>query len=250
MVQAPAPPHRRHRRTWPPPRAFPAWHPVSTAGRSYRSTTPPPWPTTRLRRHQHAGGHVGPGQRVRRRASARRRGCRDDGREPVGLAVRARGPRLHRGRVLRGRRRADTRDGGHDYAAVFVLGDHAVRVSGTFRDDEAVDAALAGLEVVPAAEWVGLLPDDAVLPSARGSTVDEMLTGIPLPPGFDPAALRSASTIASRYDLGAAVTGSVACRWIDSWVAGRVSGDAAAVQAAVDAMGTSPNWAILQDMAD
>jgi hypothetical protein len=77
-----------------------------------------------------------------------------------------------------------------------------------------------------------------------------MLTGIPLPPGFDPAPLRSASTITSRYHLGAEVTGSVACRWIDSWVASRSSGDAAAVQAAVDAMGTSPTWAILTDMAD
>jgi hypothetical protein len=142
------------------------------------------------------------------------------------------------------------RDDGFDYLTVLTVGDNAVQISGTFPDDEAADAALAGLTVIPAAEWLGLLPGEAVLPSERGATVDEMLTGIPLPPGFDPASLRSAQTIWSRYQVGAEVTGAVACRWIDSWVAGRASGDAAAVQAAVDAMGTSPDWAILTEMAD
>jgi hypothetical protein len=141
-------------------------------------------------------------------------------------------------------------DIGIDSLTVLTLGDHVVRITGMFPDDDAADAALAGLVVVPAAEWLGLLPDGAVLPSERGATVDEMLTGIPLPSGFDPKPLRSAPSIWSRYQLGAELTGSVACRWIDSWVAGRASGDTAAVQAAVDAMGTSPRWAVLTEMAD
>jgi hypothetical protein len=139
-------------------------------------------------------------------------------------------------------------DIGFTYVTLLTVGDIEVRIRGEFPDDAAVDRALAGLVIVPAAEWLALLPDSAVLPSERRATVDEMLTGIPLPPGFDPAPLKSASTIRSRYQVGVQVTGSVTCGWLDSWTAGRATGDAPAVQAAVDAMATSPTWPILTEM--
>ncbi|HEY7070193.1 MAG TPA: hypothetical protein VH479_08775 [Acidimicrobiales bacterium] len=141
-------------------------------------------------------------------------------------------------------------DIGFEYMTLLTVGDNEVRITGHFRDDDTIDAALAGLVTVPATEWLALLPADTVLPSERAATVDEMLTGLPLPPGFDPAPLRSADTISNRYQVGAQVTGSVACPWFDSWAAGLASGDTAAVQAAVDAMASAPQWPILTEMAD
>jgi hypothetical protein len=75
-----------------------------------------------------------------------------------------------------------------------------------------------------------------------------MLAGIPLPPGFDAASIPTSDAVRDRYQLGAQVAGTVACAWIDRWVAARRDGDEAAVREAVDAMATSTSWPILREM--
>ena len=106
---------------------------------------------------------------------------------------------------------------------------------------------MATLEVLPAETWVTLVP--AVLPSQRPAVVDGMLADIPLPPGFDPEAVRASTpAVPGPYHVGADVTGAVACGWIDSWVAARAAGDSAAAQAAVDALATAHDWDVLVEM--
>jgi len=51
-----------------------------------------------------------------------------------------------------------------------------------------------------------------------------------------------------RYQLGAKVAGSVACRWIERWIGADAAGDTQAAQQAIDAMATSRRWAILVEM--
>ncbi len=96
--------------------------------------------------------------------------------------------------------------------------------------------------------WLSALPPSVVKPSNRAATVDEMLKGIPLPPGFDAAALKRGDTVSDRYQLGARVAGSVACDWLDRWTEGLAKGDRAEVQQAKDALATSHDWPILQEM--
>jgi hypothetical protein len=97
--------------------------------------------------------------------------------------------------------------------------------------------------------WLSAMPPSVVQPSDRAATVDEMLRGIPLPPGFDPAALRRGDTVSDRYQLGVKVAGSVACEWLDRWTEGLAKGDRAEVQQAKNALATSHDWAILQELA-
>jgi hypothetical protein len=51
-----------------------------------------------------------------------------------------------------------------------------------------------------------------------------------------------------RYHLGAALTGQVACTWIDQWLTATAAGDAAAADEAAAAMSGSHDWAILEEM--
>jgi hypothetical protein len=78
----------------------------------------------------------------------------------------------------------------------------------------------------------------------------DMLDGVPLPPGFSVAPLlhAHANTVLDRYQLGAKVTGAVACAWLDRWVAARNAGDARGVREAVGALATSQDWRVLHGM--
>jgi hypothetical protein len=73
---------------------------------------------------------------------------------------------------------------------------------------------------------------------------------MPLPEGFDSDPLEQGDAVRDRYQLGAIVSGAVACAWLDQWVAATAADDEASVQQAVDAMATSHGWAVLQQMND
>jgi hypothetical protein len=140
---------------------------------------------------------------------------------------------------------------GTSYMTVWRLGDHALQATGTFASPADHDALLASLVVEPPEVWAASLPADAILPSQRAATVDAMLADVPTPTGFDAGPLRSQpAAVHDRYQVGAHVTGAVACAWIESWVAASAAGDTAAVQAAVDAMATSHDWDVLVGMTD
>jgi hypothetical protein len=65
----------------------------------------------------------------------------------------------------------------------------------------------------------------------------------------NPLEHRGAQLVHDRYQLGAAVTGTVACMWIADWGHARAAGDTAAVRRAIAAMATAPRWPILREMA-
>jgi hypothetical protein len=114
--------------------------------------------------------------------------------------------------------------------------------------EDAYHQLLDSFEHTDVNTWLSAMPPSVVQPSDRGATVDEMLKGIPLPPGFDAAALKRGDTVSDRYQLGAKVAGSVACEWLDRWTEGLAKGDRAEVQQAKDALATSHDWPILQEM--
>lgn len=138
-------------------------------------------------------------------------------------------------------------DGGVDLAALWRSGEHSLEARAHLADEDEFRRALAALTEVDVDGWLSAMPANVVRPDVREDAIAGMLEGIPLPPGFDPATL-DGDGVSDRYQLGAQVTGAVSCGWLDTWVAATDRGDTAAAQAAVDAMATSRDWAILREM--
>lgn len=115
-------------------------------------------------------------------------------------------------------------------------------------DMQSLDELLAALKPVSTDTWIQALPPDAVPTSDRAAVVAQMLHGIPLPPGFTAADVPGQGLTNNRYQLGADVTGAVACTWLKQWSQARAAGDEAKVKQAIDAMATAPSWPILQEM--
>ncbi len=109
---------------------------------------------------------------------------------------------------------------------------------------------LASIQPTDVDTWLAALPERVVRPLERPEVVDQMLADVPVPPSVDVEALKGEASAASRYHLGAAVTSAVACAWLDQWAESVRTGDTAAAQEATDAMSTSRDWAILQEMED
>jgi hypothetical protein len=116
-------------------------------------------------------------------------------------------------------------------------------------DQAAFEERLGWLTEAEEAAWLAALPRTVVAPAQRDSVVAEMLRGIPTPKTFRPARVEDEGLPTDRYQVGADVTGTVACLWLRQWGAARRTGDKAAAAEAVKAMGTSKHWQVLHEMA-
>ncbi|MEV6286871.1 hypothetical protein [Kribbella sp. NPDC051770] len=121
----------------------------------------------------------------------------------------------------------------------------------TIRADLGSEAAyrslVAKLKTVDTDAWLDAMPDTIVKQSDAPRVVDEMLTGVPVPGGFDRERLLKVLVLA-RYHFGVMVTGEVACGWIGQWIAAKQSGDTVKLKEATAALAGSRSWKVLQDM--
>jgi hypothetical protein len=139
--------------------------------------------------------------------------------------------------------------GSNEYTAVWRDGDTTLIARGEMMEGAAGFAGLVqSLRDIGVAEWLRAVPERAVTPPEHADVVDEMLAGLPLPPGLDVDALRSGAATRDRYQLGAQVAGAVACGWLATWAKAKAARDDARVQRAVVALASSRDWAILQEM--
>jgi hypothetical protein len=136
-----------------------------------------------------------------------------------------------------------------DISAQFIYGGRALEFRATVTDMAMFRVELRALHQVDTTTWLRAMPPSVVKAADSGETIRQMLKGIPLPPGFDAARIRGAGLVHDRYQLGAAVTGTVACMWIADWNRARAAGDTATVKRAIAAMATAPRWPILREMA-
>jgi hypothetical protein len=139
--------------------------------------------------------------------------------------------------------------GAIDISAVFIDRGRSLEFRATVSDMAMFRAELRALSAVDASTWLRAMPLSVVKSADSGEAIRLMLKAIPLPPGFDAARIRGASLVHDRYQLGAAVTGTVACMWIADWSRARAAGDTAGVRRAIAAMATAPRWPILREMA-
>jgi hypothetical protein len=139
-------------------------------------------------------------------------------------------------------------EGTTDFTAHWRDGDHSLQLRGVFPSVDDYRAVAASLEPVDVDTWLSAMPESVVRPTARAASVEAMLADIPVHPRVDVERLKSSGRVSDRYQLGAAVTGAVACAWLEQWVDATAKGDEAPAQEAVDAMATSHDWAILLEM--
>ena len=108
---------------------------------------------------------------------------------------------------------------------------------------------VAGITVVDEATWQTNLPDGIVGSDDQQAVIDQLLTGVTVPAGFDRTSLESIGT-SDRYQFIAQLSGAVACAWLDQWFTGQETGDAALQTQAADALATSRDWPMLLEIDD
>ncbi len=126
-------------------------------------------------------------------------------------------------------------------------GANFLEIRSNLGSEQAYRNILGTLRQVDVQTWLDALPVSTVKPDQRAKALADILKGIPVPPGFDRGAIEDRG-VGDRYQLGAQVTGAVACGWIDHWRKGGQSGDERAVEEAVAAMRTARSWPILREM--
>lgn len=119
-----------------------------------------------------------------------------------------------------------------------------VRVSGLTRAE--FTDLVAQLEWTDDASFQASLPERFVTDDERPARIAEMLADVDVRPGFDKATVTSAQM--DPYQLGAAVTAAVACDLLEEYQRATTDGDEAAQEQAVDLLGRSRQWDVLQQM--
>jgi hypothetical protein len=148
-------------------------------------------------------------------------------------------------------RTATTVEYGHqgEYATMIApIGTVFVEVRGRLGGHAAYEEVLRSLRAVDIETWLAAMPASVVSPDARAHTVATMLRGVPYPPGFDPSLIENETAVLNHYQLGVRVADSIACGWVESWLAAQASGDGAAARDAVAAMASSHHWPLLLQM--
>lgn len=152
-----------------------------------------------------------------------------------------------------------------NYATVLSpQGNVFIEINGSFGSKQEYERVLRSLRTVSVDAWLGAMPPEVLRPAARSAAIAQMLRDMPVPPGFDTStlqfrvmpvppgsdtsALQSESALTDRFMLGKSLTGAVACGWLQRWLSATRTGDAAAAQKAVDAMGTARHWPVLLQM--
>jgi hypothetical protein len=133
--------------------------------------------------------------------------------------------------------------------AYWYEGAHLIEMRASVPDLAAFRERLEWLRRVGPEDWLDAMPARVVKAADYAATVESMLTGIPLPPGFDPSRLKTEGITTDRYQVGAAVGGAVACDWFRTWDEAVEGGDGATVKKAEAVLMKSESWPIFREMA-
>jgi hypothetical protein len=138
--------------------------------------------------------------------------------------------------------------GHRDITALFRYDGRVLEFRAGAADIDAFKVLLARLERVDTDTWLAAMPASVIKTPDRDSTTRRMLQGVPVPPGFHPKDIEGAHLTKDRYQLGAAVAGTVACQWFKRWSNARETNDRAKEREAITAMATAKEWPVLSEM--
>jgi hypothetical protein len=134
--------------------------------------------------------------------------------------------------------------------ALWKEGGHLLELRTSVPNLAAFRERLGWLHRVDAKTWLDAMPAKVVKAAEYGATVHQMLHGIPLPPGFESNEIPNLRLTTDRYQVGAAVGGTVACAWFRYWGEARANHDAPAIQEAERVLLRSEtDWPIFRQMS-
>lgn len=127
--------------------------------------------------------------------------------------------------------------------ALWLADGYVFEVRANGLDVATFETYLVVIDEVDEETWLAQLPSDLVTPAERPDIVTEALAQLPLPDGFDGAALEGSPRVGRDVQaVRTEVTDAVICAWIDQWIEADDSGDRAAKAEAVAAMGSWRQW--------
>jgi hypothetical protein len=138
--------------------------------------------------------------------------------------------------------------GHRDITAVFRYDGRVLEFRAGAADVQAFKVLLATLTRVDTNAWLSAMPASVIKTSDRSGAIAQMLKGVTVPPGFATTDIKGADLTKDRYQLGAAVTGTVACQWFKFWSDARIANDAVKEREATAAMATAKDWPVLKEM--
>ncbi|HEY6730623.1 MAG TPA: hypothetical protein VI039_06320 [Solirubrobacterales bacterium] len=139
--------------------------------------------------------------------------------------------------------------GNRQMIALWAEGGYTLELRAAVPDLRAFEERLDWLTKVDSETWLDAMPAKVVKAADHDAAVREMLEAIPVPSTFRPSRVPDEGLTTNRYQVGAAVTGTVSCLWFRQWGQARRTGDTAAEVEAEKAMATSKTWPILHEMA-
>jgi hypothetical protein len=139
--------------------------------------------------------------------------------------------------------------GHRDITALFRYDGRVLEFRAGAADVNAFKVLLATLRRVDTDSWLSAMPASVIKTSDREVTINQMLQGVAVPPGFAPEDVKGSGLTKDRYQLGAAVAGTVACQWFKRWADARKANDRVKEREATAAMVTARSWPILHEMA-
>ena len=138
--------------------------------------------------------------------------------------------------------------GDREMLALWGEGGFLLELHAAVPDQAGMEERLGWVTKVDSGAWLDAMPAKVVKAADHEAVVTQMLKGIPLPATFSPARIPNEELTTDRYQVGAKVTGTVACLWLRQWGEATRSGDTAAADEAVKAMATARHWPILREM--
>jgi hypothetical protein len=139
--------------------------------------------------------------------------------------------------------------GHRDITALFRYDGRVLEFRAGVADIAAFRGLLAKLTRVDTDSWLSAMPASVVKAQDRGTVIKQMLQGVTVPPRFDPKDIKGPNLTKDRYQLGAAVVGTVACQWFKRWSDARHAGNRGKEQEAIAALATAQRWPIMKEMA-
>lgn len=122
-------------------------------------------------------------------------------------------------------------------------------IRGGFASTEEYQQVIGSLRLVDQATWEAALPPQIVTPSEEAAALNQMMTGVPKPAGFDIRRVRTGQA-SDRYSLAARLAESLGCRWIRQWKTADESGDSTGAARAIAALRNKPRWDFGENTSD
>jgi hypothetical protein len=123
-----------------------------------------------------------------------------------------------------------------------------LKISGNLGGRKPYLEVIRSLEPTDVETWLSALPPSLVRPGSREAVAAERLGGAPLPPGLDLDAIGGITSVSDRAQFDVDLVQSVACGWLDEYLAATEAGDTDRAEAAIAALATSRDWPVLHEL--